>query len=41
MEIETTEPPIRTDSLDELRAMHEAHLDYCEAQDCCWEDSYE
>ena len=41
MEAEPTEPPIVADSLDELRAIHEARVDYCEAQDCCWEDSAE
>jgi len=41
MKAEPTEPPIVADSLDELRAIHEARMDYCEAQDCCWEDSAE
>ena len=41
MKIETTEPTIITDTLEELRAMHEAHLDYCDSEDCCWEDAAE
>ena len=41
MKIETTEPTIITDTLEELRAMHEARLDYMDACDCCWEDSAE
>jgi hypothetical protein len=41
MKTETTEPTIDTYTLEELRAMHEARLDYCDAQDCCWEDSAE
>jgi hypothetical protein len=41
METEEINPTINTDTLEELRAMHEARLDYCEAQDCSWEDSAE